>query len=60
MERFLLGALRKLPAGVEVCLTPVNGSDAFVVRKGDGEPYLVGMIGATDLGIERIFFVLNP
>jgi RNA polymerase sigma-70 factor (ECF subfamily) len=60
VERFLLGVLRKLPADVEVRLTPVNGSDGFVVWKGDGDPYLVGMIGVTDLGIERLFFVLNP
>jgi len=57
--RFLLGTLQKLQSNVDLQLTAVNGSDAFVFRK-DGEPYIVCSIGVTEHGINRIFFVLNP
>ena len=57
--RFLLGTLQKLQSNVELELTALNGSDAFVFRT-DGEPYIVCSIGVTEHGINRIFFVLNP
>jgi len=57
--RFLLGVLSKFPDDGTVEFASVNGSDAVVVRRG-GEPYIVGTIGINDLGINRIFFVMNP
>jgi RNA polymerase sigma-70 factor (ECF subfamily) len=59
VERFLLGVLRKFPPGGSVEFASVNGSDALVIRL-DGDPYIVGTIGVSDLGIDRIFFVMNP
>ena len=59
VARFLLGALQKVPTDGDISFVPVNGADAVVVRRA-GEPYLVGMIGVTDTGIDRIFFAMNP
>ena len=57
--RFLLGTVQKLQVQVELQVAAVNGSDAFVLRA-DGEPFLVGVIGVSDRGIDRIFFIMNP
>jgi RNA polymerase sigma-70 factor (ECF subfamily) len=57
--RFLAGILQKAPPDVVAHLAEINGADAIVLRRGD-EPYLVGAIGVTEQGIDRIFFILNP
>jgi RNA polymerase sigma-70 factor (ECF subfamily) len=57
--RFLAGVLQKAPADVTAHVAVINGADAIVLRRG-GEPYLVGAIGVTGGGIDRIFFILNP
>ncbi|ASD23921.1 RNA polymerase subunit sigma-24 [Cryobacterium sp. LW097] len=59
VARFLLGTVQKLQMHVELHVAAVNGSDAFVLRM-DGEPFLVGAIGVSTRGIDRIFFIMNP
>ncbi|WP_258068074.1 RNA polymerase sigma-70 factor [Pseudoclavibacter sp. RFBB5] len=57
--RFLLGVVEKAQGAFQVDVMSVNGADAVVLRK-DGQRYLVGMIGVSDAGIDRIYFVMNP
>ncbi len=57
--RFLLGVVEKSQVDFQVDVMSVNGADAVVLRE-DGRPYLVGMIGVSDAGIDRIYFVMNP
>ncbi|PPG40494.1 RNA polymerase sigma-70 factor [Pseudoclavibacter sp. RFBA6] len=57
--RFLLGVVDKAQGAFQVDVMSVNGADAVVLRK-DGQRYLVGMIGVSDAGIDRIYFVMNP
>ncbi|VXB70756.1 RNA polymerase sigma-70 factor [Pseudoclavibacter sp. 8L] len=57
--RFLLGIVEKSQGDFQVDVMSVNGADAVVLRE-DGRPYLVGMIGVSDAGIDRIYFVMNP
>ena len=59
VERFLLGVIAKFPGDAELDFASVNGEHAVVVRRG-GDPVIVATIRASELGIDRVFFAMNP
>jgi RNA polymerase sigma-70 factor (ECF subfamily) len=60
VTRFFVGLSRWLWDDKNVTTIEANGRAALLVRRGDGTPYAVLTIQATDAVIERVFWVMQP
>jgi RNA polymerase sigma-70 factor, ECF subfamily len=60
VARFLLGVMRKIPAGFVLRWLPVNGHPGLVVYLADGHPQGVATFEVADGRIRAIRIVVNP